>query len=519
MKLSLIKLLLFVLILLPLEMWAQESPMLLRSECNSWRGTEITAGTESLCFSATGVVQEIHVDSSHAILYALIRESKRGNLKRDGHVVAYDLGQSRELWTIPFDFIRDQFFLVDSLPVITGRDETFCVNRQSGVELWRVNFEIGLVTKRGVGLGKDFNVLLGLDLRNGKELWRKSGKFDEIESFEIHGDTAAVFLRKGLNFLDLQTGAGFVVEAKTLEGANAASGAGIGAAAAFGALGGLVGGLLLGVAVIVVSADAGPANQRADNSLTSIYIYEEHVFFTSKTELYKVNLNGDVVWKEPVEKAIGSARKVFVVNDAVYLISKGVLSTPNGPIYSDAVLHKMNVDGRGSILGVQLNTGNREYVEDFLIKDSTIVIALKNKLVEIRLDDLSTMQEESFGRSNQHAGFGAILNPPAILFSDSTFVMAAEKYPGDFFVANTGGMKIRFSEGLAPVEAIREKNYFAIRQKVNGNDMFITNGTDVYLVDSKGERLSDFSFTTGMKYVGGKVHDFEDNRIFVVEGF
>ena len=518
MKLSLFNLIVSVFILLPFGMFAQKGEMLVKSECNSWRGTEIKADVESMCISATRVVQGVYVDSTNSILYALLRDSKKGTLVRSGQLVAYKLAENRELWTSPFDFIRDQFFLVDTLPVISGK-ETRCLDRHSGTEMWRAQVEIGLITKYGVGLGKAYNVIVGLDLHSGKELWRKSGQFDDVEAFEIHGDTAAFFLQKGLNYIDLQTGKAFIIEAKTLEKAYAVSGAGIGAAAAFGVIGGLVGVLILGAAVIVVPTDAGAANQRSDNSLTSMYIYEGNVFFTSKTELYKVALNGEVIWTKPVEKAIGSSRKVFVANDAAYLISKGVVSTPNGPIYSDAVLYKMNVDGTGLIRGVQLNTGNREYVQDFLIKDSTIVIALNNKLVEIRLDDLSTLREESFGDSNQNAGFGAILNPPAILFADSAFVMAAEKYPDDFFVENSSGMKIRFSEELAPVEAIRQKNYFSIQEEISDNEMFISNGSDVYLVDSDGNQLSDFSFSSGMKYVDGKVIDFDGDRIIVVDGF
>lgn len=519
MKHNLLNLFLSVLILLPLGMSAQKSGMLVKSECDSWRDIELNSDVESMCILAKGVVQAVYADSTNTILYALIRESKKGKLIRSGHLVAYSLTENSELWTKPFDFTRDQFFLVDTLPVVSGKENSFCLDRQSGEELWRTQVEIGLITRYGVGLGKAYNVIVGLDLRSGKELWRKSGRFDNVASFEIHGDTAALFLRNGLNFVDLQTGDGFTVEAKTFEGTNGGVGVSTGGAVAIGVLGALVTGLVFGVAVIVVPAYGYGANQRADNSLTQISLHDEHAYFSSKDEFYKVNLKGEIVWKQPVEKAIGSSRKVFVANDAAYLISKGVVATANGPIYSDAVLYKMNVDGTGLIRGVQLNTGNREYVQDFLIKDSTIVIAMNNKLLEIRLDDLSTVRKESFGDSNQNAGFGAILNPPAILFEDSVFVMAAEKYPDDFFVENSSGMKIRFSEELAPVEAIREQNYFAIREKLDGNGMFISNGSDVYLVDSNGNRLSEFSFSSGMKNADGKVFDFEENQIIVLKGF
>ena len=491
--------------------------MLVKWECTAWRGIEMKVGGEAICFSATGVVQEVYVDSTHSVLYALLRDSKRGNLKHTGYLVAYDLNRDRQLWSKPFHFTRDRFFLSDTVPVMVKYGSSYGLDRYSGEEVWERQFEIDLVTKRGVGLGKEYTKeVVGVNLQDGKDLWRKTGQFDDIESFEIHGDTAAVFLRKGLNFLDLQTGQGFRVEAKTLEAGNGFGGANIGAAVAAGIVGGLIGGLVVGVAVVYIPIYTGDANQRADNSLTDIYRYDDDIFFTSKSEIYKVNLQGEIVWQEPIAKAIGFSRKVFVAHDAVFLISKGVLPTSNGPLYSDAVLYRKNVDGTGPILGMQLNTGAREYVKDFLIKDSTIIVALNNKLRELRLDDLTTVREVSFGDVNQHAGFGAILNPPAILLTDSVFESAQEKYPGDFYVENIGGMKIRFSEELAPVEAIREKNYFSILEKTDGGRMFITNGQDVYLVDSAHKKVKDVSFTPDMKKVGTRIFDFDDDRILMM---
>src|SRR5690606_25679163 len=220
-------------------------------------------------------------------------------------------------WSKPFHFTRDRFFLSDTVPVMVKYGSSYGLDRYSGEEVWERQFEIDLVTKRGVGLGKEYTKeVVGVNLQDGKDLWRKTGQFDDIESFEIHGDTAAVFLRKGLNFLDLQTGQGFRVEAKTLEAGNGFGGANIGAAVAAGIVGGLIGGLVVGVAVVYIPIYTGDANQRADNSLTDIYRYDDDIFFTSKSEIYKVNLQGEIVWQEPIAKAIGFSRKVFVAHDA-----------------------------------------------------------------------------------------------------------------------------------------------------------------------------------------------------------
>lgn len=510
-------LILCILLLLPTDSVAQKDHLLIKSECNSWRGNVIADDTEALCFSCKGVIQKVYIDSVHSILYALVRDSKRGKLRKTGNLVAYDFKQDRELWSAPFDFRGDQFFLADTLPVKSGKYYTECLDRNSGANVWRAeSIQTELVTNRGIGFGKNNQFLVGLDLRTGKEIWRKHASFVDMEILEIHGDTAAMFLSGGLNYVNLNTGEGFKIKANTLEKSRVLAGGG-GAVVAGVLLGGIIGGVVAGVAVSFINTSPGSATQRSDNSLTDMYMHEEGMLFTSKKAFLNVDYNGEIIWSVPVEKAIGPIRKVFVVDDAAYMLSKGMINTENGPSYSDAVLYRMNLDGTGTILGVQLNIGKREYVQDFIVKDTTIVVALNNKLVEIRLDNLGTIQEQSFGRANQNAGFGAILNPPAILFTDSIFEMAAEKHPNDFFVANKGGMKIRFSEELVPVEVIRQPNYFALNQKLSGQRMLVTNGTDVYLIDAAGKKLSDISFSPQMQYTGGLVFDYVDNRILGIK--
>ena len=502
-----------ILILSSTVILAQESPLLIKSKCESWRGNEIGDGADALCFSCKGVIQEVYIDSVYSILYAVIRDSKKGKLRDTGNLVAYDFNQKGELWNIRFDFRDDQFFLADSLPVKSSKFYSLGLDRNSGAQLWKADSKIDLVTKGGVGLAKGYKAVVAIDLQNGKELWRKpAATLDEIGSFEIHGDTAAIFLSTGLNYVNLNTGDGFKIRANTLEKSYGMGGGG-GAIVAGVLLGGIIGGAIMGIAVTIVNTPTGSATQRSDNSLTDMYMHDKGILFTSRNTFYNVDYTGGIIWSVPVEKAIGPTRKVFVVDDAAFMLSKGVFYTENGPSYSDAVLYRMNMDGTGPIRGIQVNTDNREYVQDFLVKDSTIVIVLNNKMVEIRLDDLRTIQDQSFGQANQNAGFGAILNPPAILFSDSKFIMASEKHPYDFFVANKGGMKIRFSDELVPVEVIRQPNYFALTQKISQQRMFITNGTDTYLIDKAGKKSSDLSFSPQMQYIGGLVFDYHDNRI------
>ena len=491
---------------------AQKSTFLTKSVCDSWRGNKIGVNRDAICLISEGAIQQVYVDSTCSIIYVLVRDGKKGKLKRNGNVVAYDFHEDRELWSYPFDFKDDHFFLADTLPIRSGKYYTECLSRHSGDVLWRVErMQTELVTGRGIGLGKNHQFLVGLDLSNGKEIWRKHTS-DEIDALEIHDDTAAVFLSGGLNYRNLNTGEGFKVKANTLEKYWMLGGGGVSIAAGV-VLGGLIGGAFIAVIVTSANGPSGSADHRSDNSLTDVYMHDKGILFTSKKQFFNVDYNGEIIWSVPIEKAIGPSRKVFAVDDAAFVISKGMINSESGPVYRDAVLYRMNLDGSGSILGVQLNTERREYIQDFIVKDSTVVVALNNKLIEVSLHNLGTIKEQSFGNTTQNAGFGTILNPPAILYKDSRFEMASEKNPDDFFVSNKGGMKIRFSDELTPVEVIRQANYFVLSKKVTAKKMFVTNGTDVYLINTAGEKLSEFSFSPQMQYIGGRVFDYDDNRV------
>lgn len=500
---------------------AQEMIPFEKVDCKIWHGQPISGIQGFECISTDGQIKAIYPDSANAIIYILVQNMKRDKIQRSGFLVAFNLRRHMEMWNTPFDFIEERFFLADSIPVISGENNARGLKRANGTVAWTLQGSIGMVTASGVGVAKLEEgweeTVLGIDLHNGKEIWRKHADFEDIKTFEIHGDTAVVFLRGGLNYINLNTGKGFYVEAKTLEKYRTFRAANSGGAAAAGMLGGLVGGLIFGVVMASVPASSGRIKQRSANSFNDVYLDKTGLYFTSKKRFYKVSYSGEVIWQRPVDKSIGPIRKIFVVGSKAFMISKGMVVIEDMKRFSDAELFQINRNGSGVLRQVHLNTAKRSYVQDFLVKDSSIVVALNNRLVEIELDDLSTIREKLFGRASQNSGFGDILNPPAIVYTDSLFEMESDKHPDDFFVANRNGMKIRFSADLEPAEVIRENDYFQILRELNRDRLLVSNGDDVFLINADGQKVINQPFSSAVKYNGGRLFDFGGNKLIIWE--
>lgn len=488
-------------------------------KCTTWKDRPITTDIDCRCVAVGGSVEAVYVDTLHAIAYTLVRAVKRDRALAVGFVAGYDLKAGKQMWFRPFNFIDDKFFLADTLPVWSNEHITEGLSRHDGTVRWSAQMSVGLVTDAGIGVvkipaGFKYDVA-GVDLRNGEIRWRKSAGLEDIESLELLGDTAIIFLRKGLNYINLNTGLGFYIEAKTLEKYNNFAVSSVnGGALAAGVAAGVLGGLIFGVVVVAIPVSY-VGGRRSANSLTDVYTDATGIYFTSMKALYKVNYQGEVIWEKPLDKSIGPIRKIFGQDDDIFLISEGMMVVNDIRTFSESTLYRGAKDGRGELESRQINIVKREYVRDFLVQDSTIVVALNNRLIEVDLSDLSTVQEKGFGQANQDAGFGDILNPPAILPTDSGFVYYSRVNPDDFFVANKNGMKIRFSPALEPVEVIREKNYFSVLKELPGDRSLISNGSDAYLIDRNGKKVRDEVFTPHVDCVGNWLFDFDGNRILL----
>lgn len=509
----------FCVLLLANGLIAQDAPLLVKAECKEWRGKTVAGDVAATCFSGKGKIQAVYADTLHTILYALVRDMKNGKLRKTGSLVAYDFGGSRELWNTPFDYSKEQFFLADSIPIISQDFGSRSLDRKTGTVIWKILAHVGMTTANGVGVAQPYAnrlSLSGIDLRNGKEIWNQPARFDDIESFEIHGDTCAIFLSKGLHYINLDTGLGFYIKAKTSENKRAYNPNTAGAIMLGGMLGGVIGGLIFGVAFTYIPPSSAKSAQRSANSLTDMYMNDEGIFFSSYNDFYKVSFTGDVIWKIAAGDGGSYIRKVFLMDNNIYVLTKGMVNSESGPVYSDAVLFRVDKDTEGSFQSIQLNTGKREYVQDFLVQDSTVMVAMNNRLQEISLADLSVKKERVFGDVNQNSGFGDILNPPAIIYTDSVFKMDSELHPNDFFVENSNGMKIRFSSDLEPVEVIREEDYFTVLRNLGGGRKLVTNGTDDYLIDADGKKVLELAFSANVKVLGEWIFDFEEVKVIGV---
>lgn len=482
-----------------------------------WRGTELSPQHEYFSLSSNVNFYQLYPDTMNSVIYLVAGVEKKGKRHRYGTVIAYDLNKNSRLWQVPIDFNREQFFMASGRPVITSNNHSSGLDPATGETVWTSQAEIGFVTNSGVGVARpawESNTIVGIDLASGEEIWKTSIRYGDISSLQIHGDTAATFLYKGLNYLNLNSGKHWQIEAKTYGGPPASmANPGLAILGSFG--GGLLGGLIFGVAVAYIPGKA-TVPQRVASNFSNVLITDKAIYFSSESNLYKTSHSGTLEWTADLEKKIGPVHKIFKAGDAVYLVSRGKEITINGPVFHHVVLHQIDTMGQKPIRSRRLDIDTQEYLQDFLIKDSTLVLALNSKIIELDQDSLEVVQEKSFADSNTKVGFGQIMNPPAILFQDEKFVSGSELYPNSYFVENPAGMKIRFSNELEPKAVIRAKDYFFIKNRY-GQNLLISNGTDAVLINSEGKKITDLNFSTRASRYGDWFIDYEQGAVLGVK--
>lgn len=486
------------------------------SECTFWENHSLDSLPGAQCFALNAPVAALELDSVNRILYLVLDDPRQGNRTDEGELRAYDLNGYSLLWKRPFETDEDYFFLFDTIPVVSRKELSLRLDRRNGNELWSVKYALLKNTGSGNALGySKFNrMLAGFNLRSGEQIWRKRLDQSNVPSVQMYDDSIAMYFSDGLNYLNLSTGEGFLFRAKTLE--NKPWNVAVGGTVAVGVfLGGIIGGIIALPLSRTFSNPAGAVSSLTANKLTDIALNDTSIFFPSHDYFYALSHKGKLQWKIPLPGGLVGVRKVFIKDDAVFMINKGEASGPNGQFYSDPSLFKLNLNPVGLMQSIPLNRVEKEYVEDFYLRDSTIVVSLNNSIREVRYSDLAVVKERSFGKQRHNVGLDYILNPPAILRTDSLFQLSTVVCPDAIFVENSNGLKIQFSEDFEPVKVYQEKDYFEIAGHIDPN-ILISNGETKVLLDEKYQRVLSIDFTAQVKYSDGVFYDFSGDNVLIV---
>jgi len=478
-----------------------------QTENLTWRGKELKRPAKILQFSQN--IWQYDIDYSHEILYVISHKGTDNKPHRKGTLTVYDLNKEKELWHIPFNPKMDNFLLIDSIPMVFSGYFTTAYNCHSGLALWNFRGQFVGSTK-GMDLGivyypdyKDHSHIFGVNYGTGQKIWERSTPYQHyLDKIEFVGDTAWIAESHGIDYTHLWKGEGWHHKVKT-----PVSLGNPGAITMGYLLGGVIGGVIAGA----ITSSTGQS-LLTGSTQRRWAVEGRSIYFVGHKSVYKFNERGQVRWQAFFDKNLtGTARlfrsdkDIFVVHNGLTIAADGY--TKFGPSGIDKFGHKNGLAIAHSYF--------EETIRDYLVKDSTVMIALDTKIVELRLSDLSILKEKVFATTQGvKIGFKEIMNPPGFIKTDSLYLNTTVQSPGYFYASNKAGMKIEFDEDFEISKVIREDDYFYLHRKLF--DMrIIKNVNGMIWINNRGEDIMGLIFSDRMKYRKERIYDLDQRKVLV----
>ncbi len=486
-----------------------QAPIISIDSTRTWND-QIVKNPGSQVFTSSQIITGFELDSTNQVIYFKLRNDGKDARKLPGYLVAFDLINKVVLWKFPFNPEKDLLFLIDTLPVTRIGWNSRAHNRLNGKELWvnKIMIET-VVPNKMLGLGmydQPSRNIVGMDLISGEVKWQYQAQgLSTLESISFFGDTSMIITANGIHHVNLDSGSGFSHQAiaEYHEGYLPMT-----------IPAGLIGGLL-GVLIITAIEKSNPTRRSmVGNEQKSYTMHDGKVYFTSNESVMAFDNDGRIIWENPVPMRMVGLLKMFIRNDALYVINNGVLYTREINYYGDIWLSKWEMETgevlRSKIIGNQ----KEEFIKDYIIRDSTIVLALNNGMAEYTLKDFTLVKENIFGSATKVSGLKDIIASEAFLKIDGKLEGQNNAAPGYIFIENSNGMKIGISPELEMKSVVKKSDFYTVKNN-SGLYLLLENGSETLLTDTAGTPMSTISFTSHAQIMHDMLIDFHENSMLL----
>lgn len=165
-------------------------------------------------------IKEVHLDSINGYLLFQLRGTNNNGTywNSTGSMVQYDVPHQKSLWSRNINYSNSYLFQIQSLLLLNKANSSECLDPQTGHVLWEKKAQIVLTdsaSQIGVGIRENTEFanttcVYGIDLRSGKELWKRYVPFEQGKKPIVSIDDSTIMLiSSGLHELNIKTGEGW----------------------------------------------------------------------------------------------------------------------------------------------------------------------------------------------------------------------------------------------------------------------------------------------------------------------
>ncbi|MFN2429793.1 MAG: hypothetical protein ABR574_07255 [Cryomorphaceae bacterium] len=492
---------------------AQKAPKIQKTTDGiTWNGVSLNADGAYLIELNSGILR-YDVDPGRNMVYIETHTGTERKPSKKGKLLAYDTEADKVRWVKPMNYRNDNFLLVDSIPILYQNKSSTAFHWLSGESIWERQSQVMFSAnndKIAISFKPYYSThrrILGLDVNTGKSIWEENINEEvDLEWAHFISDTAMVCIEEGLQYVNLLNGKNFFQKQKMATVKRGSGAVFLGA----GILGGLFGAFI--AAAIYSSSSTAPA---VGNLQTAYVYHDNHLYSVHKDELRKYDMEGNIVWSTECLNYTGSP-KLFVNRGDVYIIQGGSEQRADGSTkFGFSGIIQVGTSIGEVKFAKKLADQKDDQVRDYIVKDSTIVVATDSKISEYSLNDFAEMKVNDFGGRNQKLGFSKILNPPAYVESEGSYRNMSKENPNHFYTANTANQKIEFDADFEMINVVRKKYFFQPRLTLNPEITCLENEAEVVFITRDGTQIGDFAFTPEMQITGNKIADRLENRILI----
>lgn len=457
-------------------------------------------------------IHTTYIDTAaNCITVHLRGTTKNGKyLNSNGDIVVYDLAKNQRKWSKSINYQQSQIEQHSNLMIQTAADKSFCLNSETGASLWEVKNTLNYVDpfqKKGFGyrlnlLSSDDNTLEGIDLTNGKIIWRREISREYGWNDIVHlNDTTVIVAAAGLHIINVNNGTGWDYDAvtgtKDYTAAEAANVAGL-------ALGVLTGTFVLSTGYNLVR-----------DVVSNVLIDSTSIYFASKDKISCLDLAGQVKWSSPLLSHLVSKSSIFKRDSIIYMINKGFAFMGNRQLdYGTPFIAAFDAKTGRQIFLSTMN-GFKDQINAFDMQNGTVSIVFKDRVSNYSMLDGSLLIEKSFD-TQTYGELNYFIGKQVYRKVDSAFINLALSDTAKRYLYTKTGKTLVLDDRFDVVNQL-DYNQLYVCYLSNGDHRFIANDSETVVLDGNNTVVANLDISRRSMKIGSKVYNVREKSFVEVD--
>jgi outer membrane protein assembly factor BamB len=455
-------------------------------------------------------IHEVFLDTATHFLTVQLRRIKNDKwLNNPGNVLQYDMKNGQLLWNKKIKYQTSNLQQFSKTMIYTVNDNSYRLDINTGKILWQAsNITSFLDPVNNIGIGYSSigyaNLLEGIDLKDGSTIWNRklSREYGWNDMFYLN-DSTIIVVAAGLHTINVNNGKGWDYNTATgkkdytkMIATNAA---------------GIVTGLLTGTFVTATGYDL------IRNLVSNTLVDSSFIYFASKEQIVKIDRqSGNIVWKHPFPNDIVSQSSLFMDDNVIYMINKGL-----------AVMNYRQLNyGEPFIAAFDSETGQQKYfssiadkkepILSFQLFNDEIYLVFKNKIAKYDKETGNRIVEkivskDDFGELKYFVG-----NQVFITNQNDKLLSLSQMDSTKVFVYTHHKKIISMDEQLNETDIIESDNINNCYLRTK-DYTFIAKGEKTLIINNEGEKIAEIEASPNAFMIENVLYDTQNKRFVAID--